>query len=163
MAAKPHDQPSCKSFLAVSHAVLPTSTRLAETDTWGGPLYANMGGEFLGPNTVLSGNDGEETWYEDGTVGVGKGGLYTICTDYPACLDTITYQVPLAVFPAPPDNLAMYTGYNITVTKGTGKFASATGTLSVRGPANAWLDEASPFGVSGRWSAEISGTICGVE
>ncbi len=156
-------QPACKSFVAVGHAVLPSSTPLADTDTWGGPLYATLAGEFLGTSAVLSGSDGEENWYEDGMVGVGKGGSYTVCTDYPACSNTFTYEIPFAVFPGPPDSLMTYTGYSITIVKGTGRFAGASGALNVRGPANAWLDDASPFGASGRWSAEITGTICGIQ
>jgi hypothetical protein len=38
-------QAGCKSFEAIAQASLPTSTRLAATDRWGGPLYASLEGE----------------------------------------------------------------------------------------------------------------------
>ena len=85
--------PGCKLFVGIAHAVLPSSTPLADTDTWGRPSYATLDDEFLGMNTVLSGNDGDEVSYEDGYVGVGKGGSYTIGTGYPACTNTFTYEV----------------------------------------------------------------------
>jgi hypothetical protein len=93
---------------------------------------------------------------------MGKGGSYTVCTDYPTCADSFTYEVPFAVFPAPPNDLGAYIGYTISIVKGTGKFAGATGNLNVRGPFIAWPDD-NPIGASGKWHAEISGSICGIQ
>jgi len=153
---------TCKSFSAIVHAVLPSSTRMAETDSWGGPLYGMLGDEYFCLNAALSGNDGEETWYEDGNLGVGKGGAYTVCTDYPACLDSFTYEVPFAVFPSQPGALMDYIGYGIKIVKGTGRFARATGNLEVRGPAMSWPDD-NPLQWAGRWTAQLSGTICDIQ
>jgi len=58
---------TCKSFSAIAHAVLPSSAPMADTDSWGGPLYGMIGEDYLGLKAALSGNDGAETWYEDGT------------------------------------------------------------------------------------------------
>jgi hypothetical protein len=159
---QPQAQPGCKAFVGIAQASLPTSTPLAPTDIWGGPLHATLGGEFLGTSAVLSGNDGEETWYEEQAVGVGKGGLYTVCIDHPACLDTFTYEVPMSIFPNPPSDLGIYIGYEVSIVKGTGKFAGASGNLRFRGPFIAWPDN-NEFEASGRWYPEISGNICGVQ
>jgi hypothetical protein len=53
-------QSNCKSFDALVHATLPTSTPLAMDDTWGGPLYAILGASLNAG--ILSGNDGSEIW-----------------------------------------------------------------------------------------------------
>ena len=158
----PQDATACKSFSAVVHAVLPTASPMAETDSWGGPLAGMLGEEYLGPNAALSGNDGEETWYEDNNVGVGKGGAYTVCADYPTCQNTFTYEVPFAVFPSQPGALMDYIAYGIKIVKGTGRFAAASGNLDVRGPSVAWPDS-NPMQWAGRWTAQITGTICGVQ
>jgi hypothetical protein len=107
-------QSTCKSFGAIVHATLPTSTPLALDDTWGGPLYAILGASLnVG---ILSGNDGSEIWRGHlGNMGQGRDGVYTVgfgCTTgsgtYPtgapllSCTDSFTYQVPHAVFPGPP-------------------------------------------------------------
>ncbi len=155
--------PGCKLFVGVAHAVLPTSTPMADSDSWGGPLSGMLDGEYLGNNTVLSGNDGEESWYEEGYVGVGKGGSYTICTDFPTCSNTFTYEVPFAVFPGTPSSLMSYLSYDIKILSGTGRFAGASGVLDVHGPAVVWPDDASPLQWSGRWNAEISGNVCGIQ
>jgi len=165
-AAKPMQtlaESGCKPLVALVHGVLPTSKPLADTDTWGGPIFATLAGEFLGMNAVMSGNDGEEAWYEEGNVGVGKGGAYKICTDYPTCANTFTLDVPFAVFHGTADALMTYSAYNVTIVNGTGKFAGASGNVTLQGPATAWLDEASPFGASGRWNGAISGQLCGVK
>ena len=162
-AVKPHTQEGCKSFAGVAQATLPTSTPIAATDVWGGPLHAVLGGEFLGDKAVLSGNDGEEAWYEEETLGTGKGGLYTVCLNHPDCSDSFTLAVPVSVFPNPRNDLGTYIGYDVNVVQGTGKFSGASGDLKFRGSFIAWLDESSPLGVSGRWYPEISGTICGIQ
>jgi hypothetical protein len=155
-------QTDCKSFVGILQATLPTSTPVAQTDVWGGPLFALLGGEYLGAKTVMSGNDGEQAWYDSNMIGVGKGGSYTVCTDYPTCSHTFTFEVPVAIFPNPPDSPATYTGYSIKIVKGTGRFANATGALKVHGPAVGWPDD-NPIGLAGRWNAEVLGTVCGVQ
>ena len=160
---QPSAQAACKPFAGVAQATLPTSTPVATTDTWGGPLFALLGGELLGPKAVLSGNDGDEAWYEDETLGTGRGGQYTVCLNHPTCSDTFTIGIPVAVFPIPSSDLGTYLAYNVTIVKGTGKFAAATGDLKFRGTFIAWPDDSSPIGISGRWYPEIWGTICGIQ
>lgn len=163
---------NCKSFAALGHAVLTSSTPLALTDTWGGPIFIMLQDQFLGLTSVLSGNDGEEIWRQH--MGAGKGGSYTVGVNCSApsapgglyfCPDTFTYEVPKAVFPSPPGQagIMFYMGNTAKIVGGTGKFYGASGNLNVRGPAIAWVDPASSIGFSGRWSPEISGNICGIQ
>ena len=154
-------QPSCKDFQAIAQAWLPTSTRLAPTDTWGGPLFGFLGGDLL--VGVLSGNDGDETWRPH--MGAGTGGAYTVCVGYPTCTDSFTYEVPHSVFPIPPGKggLVPYYGNTAKIVHGTGRFQNASGNLNVNGPAFVWPDSGSPFGVSGRWNPAISGKVCGIQ
>jgi hypothetical protein len=154
-------QSGCKDFQALVQAWLPTSTPLAPTDTWGGPLFGFLGGELL-PG-VLSGNDGNETFRQH--MGAGRGGAYTVCVGYPTCTDSFTYEVPNAVFPIPPGKggIVPYFGNTAKIVSGTGRFQAASGNLNVSGPAIVWPDSSSPFGVSGRWNPAISGRVCGVQ
>jgi len=163
-------QPGCKSFEAIVHAVLVSSAPLKNTDTWGGPLYAMIGGELkIG---ILSGNDGSEIFRK--VIGIGRGGVYTVgfnCTEpvvkgaFYTCADSFTYEVPTAVFPAPPgrNGAMVYFGNTAKIKSGTGIFANASGNLNVRGPAIAWPDEQSPILWSGRWIPELTGSICGIQ
>ena len=159
-------EPRCKSFQAIAHLSLPTSTPLAATHNWGGPLYGSLEGEVL--LGILSGNDGDVTWR--GAIGQGRGGSYTIgfgCApgDPYVCTDTLTFEVPNSVFPSPPGmtGLGRYNGNTARIVGGTGRFESASGNLNVTGTFMVWPDESSPIGVFGRFNAELSGNICGVQ
>lgn len=161
--SRAHAQAKCKSFHAIAQAALPTSTPLAGSDVWGGPLQGTLGGGLL--FGVFSGNDGVDTWRgPGGAMGQGRGGSYTVCTDYPACTDSFTYEVPTAMFPGPPGQkgIGFYIGNTASIVGGTGRFATASGSLNVVGPAFAWPDN-NEFGFSGRWNAELSGQICGID
>jgi len=161
-------QPGCKSFVAIAHATVPSSTPLGLTvDVWGGPLYGMLGGEFL--FGVLSGNDGVDLFH--GTIGQGRGGSYTVGVNCTApvtpdtnytCTDSFTYEVPNAVFTKPP-GFGRYNGNTARIVGGTGRFQFASGNLNVTGPFIAWPDSNSPFGLSGRWNSELSGQVCGVQ
>ncbi len=157
---------SCKAFHAFIHATLPTSNQFAYTDTWGGPLYVNLGGEFLQGGS--SGSDGTE--YPHGPVSIFKNGEYKVCLTTAAawggpsdCLDSFTYQVSQAVAIWPAGNSLGSYKATANVMKGTGRFASASGQLEIEGPFILWTDPNSSFGVSGRWSGNFSGRICGIQ
>lgn len=163
-------QHGCKPIHAFVQATLPTSTPIdVNNDTWGGPIYANFAGEFfLG---ALSGNDG--TQLGQGAISIFKGGSYKVCFARSVssgwggaqsdCSDSFTYEVPSAfvIWPSA-DRLGSYSA-TAKIVKGTGRFQSASGHLSVAGPFVLWPDTNSPFGVYGRWDGELSGSICGVQ
>ena len=159
-------QQSCKAFHAFVQGSLPTSNQFAPTDTWGGPIFVNLDGEFL--QGGLSGNDGTE--YPHGPVSIFKGGEYKLCLTSAAawggpndCSDSFTYKVPRAVVIWPAGKLLGSYKATANVVKGTGRFASASGHLEIEGPFILWTDPNSPFGVSGRWNGEFSGRVCGVQ
>ena len=154
-------QPGCLAFRGIVQGTLPTPYRLASTDTWGGDVYAIVGGTFM--HGTLSGNDGI-TMGHGPILGQGRGGSYTICLQYPACTDSFTYEVPTAVFPFSPGQLGLvgYKGNTAKIAGGTGRFQGASGNLNVAGPAVVWPDENSSIGLGGRWNADLSGQICGV-
>ena len=159
-------QPGCKAFHGIIQGSLPTANQFAPTDTWGGPVYASLAGEFLSGG--MSGNDG--TQYGQGPVSIFKGGVYKVCIGSGTvwggpsdCLDSFTYQVPQAVVIWPTANWLGTYKATVNIAQGTHRFASASGHLEVAGPFITWTDVNSPFGVSGRWSSEINGSICGVQ
>ncbi len=153
-------QSGCKPLQAIVQASLPTSTPMALTDTWGGPIYGMLGGEPL--VGAISGNDGAEEFKQH--IGTGKDGLYTVCVGYPSCTDSFTYEVPHSVFPIPPGKIgfAYYIGNTAKIIGGTGIFKYASGNLNVSGPAVAWPLTEAPY-IFGRWNPEISGKICGIQ
>ncbi len=155
----------CKAFHAFVQGVLPTANPFADTDVWGGPIFANLDGEFL--QGGLSGNDGTE--YPHGPVSIFKGGMYKACLTSAAawggandCLDSFTYKAQaVVIWPA-----GKFPGsYKATadIVQGTHRFASASGQLEIAGPFIVWDDPNSAFGVSGRWNGELNGRICGVQ
>ena len=154
-------QPGCSAFRGIVQGILPTPYRMADTDTWGGNFYAIIGGTLM--HGILSGNDGN-TMGHGPILGQGRGGSYTICLQYPGCIDSFTYEVPTAVFQFSPGQLGLvdYTGNTAKIVGGTGKFKGASGNLNVAGPAVVWPDANSSIGLAGRWNAELSGKICGM-
>ena len=159
-------QQGCKAFYGMAQASLPTANQFAPTDTWGGPVWASLAGEPLSGG--LSGNDG--TQYGQGAVSILKGGLYKICFGTSAvwggptdCLDSLTYQVPQAFVIWPATNWIGNYKATWNIVSGTHRFGSASGHLNVVGPFILWTDTNSPFGVSGRFNGEFSGSICGVQ
>jgi hypothetical protein len=153
----------CVDFRALWQAALPTPKAISPaTDVWGGPVYGMLGQDvFLAD--VLTGNDGQDYWHK--VNGIGKGGLFVMCLQYPTCTDTFTYEVSNAAFALPPGKLGtgQYIGNSAKIIGGTGRFASASGNLNVSGPWLTWPDENSPFGASGRFNATISGRVCGIQ
>jgi hypothetical protein len=161
-------QPSCTEIRGISQATLPTSYPLApDADVWGGPIYTTVGGEPLVGG--MSGNDGS------GSQHGAKGGQYQVylCSTEllpanftlpPACQDSFTFQVANSVFGFTPGKVGLgdYKGNTAKIISGTGRFAGASGNLNIAGPYILWSDSASPFGVSGRWNSELSGSICGI-
>jgi hypothetical protein len=124
---------------------------ISPTDTWGGPVYASLGGEFL--LGYMGGNDGDIAGH--GVIGQARGGVYKVC--FGDCTDSFTYEVSNAVFPFPPGKVGVgyYKGNTAKIVKGTGRFELASGNLNVTAPFIVWEG-------GGRGSGEISGAICGV-
>jgi len=157
-------QSGCQAIHGFVQATLPTSNQFAPTDVWGGPVYVNLGGDILLGG--LSGNDG--TQLGQGSVSIFKGGSYKLCLAGPGgakgdCHDSFTYEVPNAFVLWPSaDRLGLYTA-TASIGKGTGRFQSASGHLTVGGPFILWPDIQSPVGVYGRWNGELNGSICGVQ
>ena len=159
-------RPGCKGLHGIVQGTLPSANPFATTDTWGGPVFASLAGEYLSGG--LSGNDG--TQYGQGPVSILKGGVYKVCFGSgpvwggPSdCLDSFTYEVPQAVVIWPATNWLGSYKATVNITSGTHRFASASGHLEVAGPFILWTDANSPFGVSGRWNGELNGSICGVQ
>src|ERR1035438_5635280 len=159
-------QQNCKAFHAFVQGSLPSANQFAPTDTWGGPIFVNLDGEFL--QGGMSGNDGTE--YPHGPFSIFKGGVYKVClTSEPVwhgsndCLDSFTYKVPEAVVIWPTGRFLGLYKATANIVKGTHRFASASGQLDIAGPFILLNDPSSPFGVSGRWNGDFSGRICGVQ
>jgi hypothetical protein len=157
-------QHGCKAFHGIVQGSLPSSNQFAPADTWGGPVYASLAGESLSGG--LSGNDGTQSG--QGTVSVFRNGEYKVCFGTSGAWlggqgDCFTYEVPHAVVIWPAANWLGSYKATANIVKGTNRFASASGHLEIAGPFILWTDAGSPFGVSGRWNAELSGSICGVE
>ncbi len=153
-------QSGCQAFHAIVQATLFPATLLTPADVWGGPLYGMLGDElFL---AVYSANNGQTSGH--GAIGQGRGGMGTVCVGYPSCTDSFSYEIPTSVWPAPPGKggFGIYNGNNVKIIRGTGRFQYASGNLNESGPFVAWPDVNSPYGVSGRYNAELSGLICGI-
>jgi len=158
-----HD--SCKSFHAVLQFILPTPNQFDPSDTWGGPIFGNLGTEFL--QGGISGNDGTE--YPHGSMSIFKDGLYKVCLTPAAawggasdCLDSFTYKAQAVVIWPAGESLGSYKA-TAKIMKGTHRFASASGHLEIQTPFIVWPDPNSVFTVSGRGSAEVNGKICNVQ
>jgi hypothetical protein len=164
--AQAQAQQGCKAFHGMVQGTLPSANQFAPTDTWGGPVFTSVAGEFLSGG--LSGSDG--TQYGQGAVSFLKGGVYKVCfASGPVwggpsdCLDSFTYEVPQALVVWPAANWLGSYKATVNIVSGTHRFASASGHLEVAGPFILWTDANSPFGVSGRWNGELNGSICGVQ
>ena len=152
----------------IIQATLPSSYPLDPVnDVWGGPVYATLGGEFLVGG--ISGND------RDASQHGARGGRYQVylCPTsllpnnihYPpaACPDSFTYEVANSVFGFVPGKVGLgaYKGNSAKIVSGTGRFQGASGNLNLAGPYILFSDPTSPWGISGRWNGEFSGTIYG--
>jgi hypothetical protein len=160
-------QVDCRTFHAVVQGALPTPTPFAPTDTWGGPIYASLGGESLIGG--VSGNDG--TQHGEGAAVTFTGGVYKVCFGAGSawggasdCANGFTYEVPEAqvVWPTA-DWLGSYRA-TARIAGGTGRFARASGQLTIpAGSFITWPDETSPIKLRGRWNGAMSGQVCGVQ
>jgi hypothetical protein len=150
-------QQNCPSFHGLlQYQLLNPNLLFRDGDDWGGFITAYLGEEVL--QGVGSGNDGAVTWHPH--VGMGKDGSYFF--DF-GDGNTFTTTAKQGTFPNPPGHFpagGMYQGTH-KIASGTGRFTGATGNLLVRGPYLVWdLDKEVP---QGRFNAEISGNICGVD
>jgi hypothetical protein len=168
--AQSQPQSDCKIFTGMVQGTLPSPYQFDKTDTWGGPLHATLDGELLMGG--LSGNDGKKEG--TGAVTLHRNGLYKVCFGAsffgmkwggPSdCYHSFSYKVPVAIASWPNVNLlGMYRAVVAEIVPGTGKFQAASGHLHIVGPFITWSDAGSPIKVSGRWSGELNGTICGVQ
>ncbi|HEY3442380.1 MAG TPA: hypothetical protein VGK29_16605 [Paludibaculum sp.] len=155
-------QQKCPSFQALAQEQLLNPELLLRTeDIWGGPVHGYLGDEPLHGRT--SGNDGTVTWHK--WVGMGKGGTlyFDFGMDSAGNHNTFTTVATQGTFPNPPGQFpagGMYQGAH-KITSGTGRFLHATGNLFVKGPYVVWdLDKELP---QGRFNAEVSGNVCGVQ
>ncbi len=166
VASSPAHAQRCEAFRGFTDLNLPTTNQFAPTDTWGGPIYINLDGEFL--QGGVSGNDGTEDPH--GPVSIFDGGEYKVCLTSAAawggpddCLDSFTYRVPHAGVIWPTGKFLGSYKATANIVRGSGKFASASGQLDLAGPFIVWPNSDSVFGVSGRGNLDLSGTICGVK
>lgn len=156
-----------KAFRAVWSLTLPTPEMLLPTDTWGGPVYASLDGEFL--LGLAAGNDGNETDYP--SLSIFRDGMYTVCFAKSVaagwggasdCADSFTWQVPHAFVTWPgAEALGSYTATG-NIVHGTGRFASASGHLNITCPFILWTPDDGTTWL-GRGSTVITGTIYGVK
>jgi hypothetical protein len=152
-------QGPCTEFRGIAQEILPTPVPLKPDDTWGGYVYASLGGSelLLG---IVSGNDGNTRG--QGVAGMGDNGSYTFV--FGGGVDSFKVEIPHAVWPFPPGKIGVgYYRGNGKILQGTGRFYNASGVLDWSGPAVVWPDANSPFGIYGRFNAEVRGSICGVQ
>ena len=159
LPAKVQAQDGCTKFQALVQGSLPSPVPLVNGDTWGGPIYATLGGEILVGN--LSGT--EEASFK-GTIGMGRYTTYKVCfgpLGPTQCDDSFTYQAKTAVWPVQPGKVGMgfYQANSAKIFEGTGRFQYASGNLTVAGPFMVWRLGT----IMGRWNAQITGNICGVQ
>ena len=155
-------QQNCPSFHAILQGYFPLEPPLPlrEGDGWGGNIYGYLGEEPL--VGIFSGNDGNTTWHK--WVGMGKDGTYKFAFGALADNNTFTIAANQATFPNPPGKFFVGGMYQAgwKSAEGTGRFQNASGNLSAKGPYLAYsLDGGNTW--AGRWNAEITGNICGVE
>jgi hypothetical protein len=152
-------QQGCASLRALGHGVLPTNHQLSDTDTWGGDVWGTLGSDFL--TGTFTGNDGDIAAH--GTKEISNSGTNGHYTFSFGNGDSFVMEVAHAVFNFPPGKAGFgeYKGH-ATIVSGTGKFATASGSIDWGGPFVVWTpDEGLTF--SGRFNPTITGTICGIQ
>jgi len=156
-----HAQQSCRDFHAIIQGRFPLEAPLPlrEGDGWGGNIYGYLDQEPL--VGIFSGNDGTVTWHK--WVGMGKDGTYKFAFGPLANNNTFTIAANQATFPNPPGKFPLGGMYQSAwkIAEGTGRFQYASGNLRAKGPYLVWTEDNVNF--FGRWNAEITGNICGVE
>ena len=159
---KAQAQQNCPSFHAILQAKLPVDVPLRPEDvgSWGGNIYAYLDQEPL--VGIFSGNDGETSWHR--WVGMGKGGTYKFAFGPLADNNTFTIVATQATFPNPPGKFPIGGMYQAAwnIMEGTNRFQNASGNLFTKGPYLAWTFD-NWVTVEGRFNAEITGNVCGVE
>ncbi len=169
-------QNGCVAFRAVTQAQVPTDLTLnTPANVWGGGAYASLGapgaqkasnnealfGAFSGQDsaTYTPGVDLRERTFG----GMATGGSYTFAfgdanADPSTYVDRFTVTLGRAVWNVGPgQSIGDYMASG-TITSGSGRFASASGNLTIHGPF--WFSNA--LGI-GRWTPEVDGTICGMK
>lgn len=145
---------NCQAFRALLRGAYPTPVHLRDGDTFGGGIWASLGGQEL-LFGQFAGNDGTET--DHGMMILAKGGSYKY--DFGAN-GTFTTEITTAVGTFPPGKIGI--GYYMgtaKIARGTGRFQSASGNIQVTGPFLGWFEGEN---LEVLWNAELSGTICNV-
>ncbi len=154
-------QQNCQAFHAILQGRFPLEAPLPlrEGDGWGGNIYGYLDQEPL--VGIFSGNDGTVSWHQ--WVGMGKDGSYKFAFGPLANNNTFTIIATQATFPNPPGKFPLGGMYQAAwkIGEGTGRFQYASGNLHAKGPYLVWTEDNENF--FGRWNAEITGNICGVE
>jgi hypothetical protein len=164
LPAGAQDGGGCQVFRAVVSAQVPSPyTGLNPPDIWGGSVFASLGSPGAQEPAVplvgaFSGADGEEDQRKFG--GMAMNGAYTLAFGDPSqpwesYEDKFTIALGRAVWNIRPgQNIGDYQASG-RITKGQGRFAGATGTVTIHGP---FFFNLALFLV--RWNPEINGTIC---
>ncbi len=170
-------QGGCVAFRAITQAQWPSpyqNLNMPLLDVWGGTVFASLGTPgaqkaAIGLVGVFSGADADnyETDVRPRTFGgMGLHGAYTFAFGDPGqpwdtYTDKFTVTLGRAVWNMGPGQVVGDYQASGQITAGTGRFAGATGSLTIQGPA---FDVVlSPELEIARWTPEIAGTICGVK
>jgi hypothetical protein len=126
-------QQPCMDLQALVQASLPSPYPIYQYNTWGGNVYAMLGGQLL--QGIFSG--GGEVSQSHGVNTVGKDGFYKFVFG----TDSLTIQFTHAVWPFPPGKggIGEYKGEG-RIAEGTGRFANAWGNVAWSGPFIVWVE-----------------------
>ncbi len=147
-------QQPCMDLQLLMQASLPSPYPIYLYNTWGGNVYATLGGKFL--QGIFSGG-GEEA-QSHGVNAVGKDGFYKFVF---GVADSLTIQFTHAVWPFPPGKggIGEYKGEG-RIVEGTGRFANAWGNVTWSAPFIMWVEGQNLYA---RANGFIKGSVCGFQ
>lgn len=169
-------QSGCVAFRAITQAQWPSpyqNLNVPLPDVWGGAVFASLGtpgahSAAAGLPGVFSGADADnyDTDARARTFGgMGLHGAYTFAFGDPdqpwdTYIDKFTVTLGRAVWNMGPGQVVGDYQASGQITAGTGRFAGATGTMTIQGP---FFDAVFSTSEIARWTPEVTGTICGVK